>query len=86
MIVGLQHIRTSVIYPQSNGKIERFHRTIQSECINKHSLIDFEDARNQTSRCIDYYNTRRLHSSLFCITPEDFINKRVDDRLKERNK
>jgi len=83
-IVGLQHIKTSVMYPQSNGKIERFHRTIQSECIKKHSLIDLEDARNQISRYIDYYNTRRLHSSLFYLTPDDFVNGRVDTRLKER--
>ena len=31
--VGLQHIRTSIAYPQSNAKIERYHRTILEESL-----------------------------------------------------
>ncbi len=44
---GLQHIRTSIAYPQSNGKIERYHRTIHEECLMTKSLIDLDDARKQ---------------------------------------
>jgi transposase InsO family protein len=29
-IAGMTHVRTSPYYPQSNGKIERFHRTIKA--------------------------------------------------------
>jgi len=32
-ICGMTHVRTSPCYPQSNGKLERYHRTIKSECI-----------------------------------------------------
>jgi len=83
---GLQHIRTSVRYPQSNGKIERFHRSINSECLKSHSLIDLEDARKQIAQYITYYNTKRLHSALYYITPEDFLNGKADDILKTRQK
>jgi transposase InsO family protein len=31
-IAGMTHVRTAPYYPQSNGKIERYHRTIKSEC------------------------------------------------------
>ncbi len=82
--VGLQHIRTSIAYPQSNGKIERFHRSINSECLNNHSLIDLEDARKQVALYINYYNTKRLHSSLYYITPEDFLNNKIEKILKTR--
>jgi len=82
---GLQHIRTSIAYPQSNGKIERYHRTIHEECLMTKSLIDLDDARKQISGFIDYYNTKRLHSSLFYLTPEDFLNNRIVEKLEVRN-
>ena len=47
---GLKHIRTSANYPQSIGKIERYHRTISVECLQKKSIISLDDARNQVIR------------------------------------
>lgn len=83
-IVGLQHIRTSIAYPQSNGKIERYHRTIHEECLMKKSLINLKDAQKQITDYIEYYNTKRLHSSLYYLTPEDFLFDRVEEKLKLR--
>lgn len=83
---GLQHIKTSVAYPQANGKIERFHRSIHEECLQKTSLIDLDDARNQIFKYIEYYNKKRLHSSLYYLTPEDFLEGRVESRLAERER
>lgn len=80
----LTHIRTSVRYPQSNGKIERFHRTIQQECISKSSLITMEDAQKQFKEFIEFYNKKRLHSSLYYLTPDDFLCGRVQERLELR--
>ena len=82
---GLQHIRTSIAYPQSNGKIERYHRTIHEECLMRKSLIDLDDARKQIANFIEYYNTKRLHSSLFYLTPDDFLNGRITEKLDQRN-
>lgn len=84
--VGLQHIRTSVAYPQSNGKIERFHRSISQEHLRRTSFITIEDAREKISGYIEFYNKKRLHSSLFYLTPEDFLLDRIDERLNERIK
>lgn len=82
---GLQHIRTSIAYPQSNGKIERYHRTIHEECLMRKSLIDLDDARKQIAEFIQYYNIKRLHSSLFYLTPDDFLNGRITEKLEVRN-
>lgn len=82
--VGLQHIRTSIAYPQSNGKIERYHRTIHQEFLATKSLINLEDAREQIDNFINYYNTKRLHSSLFYLTPDDFLNDRITEKLEAR--
>lgn len=82
---GLQHIRTSIAYPQSNEKIERYHRTIHEECLRTKSLIDLDDARKQIAEFIDYYNTKRLHSSLFYLTPTDFLNGTITEKLEARS-
>jgi len=83
---GLQHIRTSVAYPQSNGKIERYHRTLHQECLQKRSFINLDDARKQIADFVDYYNKKRLHSSLYYLTPEDFLLGRVEEKLNERER
>ena len=83
-LAGLTHIKTSICYPQSNGKIEKFHGTINQECLTRSSFIDLDDAKKQIQNFIDFYNTKRLHSSLFYLTPEDFLLNRVDERLQER--
>lgn len=82
--VEFKHIRTSVGYPQSNGKIERFHRSLGEECLKTKSMISIEDAREVIGKYVEYYNTKRLHSALFYLTPEDYLLGRVDSRLKER--
>jgi len=81
---GLKHIRTSVNYPQSNGKIERYHRTISEECLRKKSMISLEDARNQISSFVDFYNNKRLHSSLYYLTPFDFLSGSIQSKLNIR--
>lgn len=81
---GLQHIKTSLNYPQSNGKIERYHRTLHEECLSKKSMIDLDDVRKQISDYVNFYNTKRLHSALFYLTPEDFLLNRIEEKLNQR--
>lgn len=82
--IGLQHVRISPFYPQSNGKIERFHRSLEEECISTKSMINLDDARSQIARYIDHYNNHRLHSALFYLRPVDFLSGNVDELLQER--
>ncbi|MEO8379288.1 MAG: hypothetical protein ABI779_06455 [Acidobacteriota bacterium] len=44
-LTGMTHVRTSPYYPQSNGKIERFHRTIKSDGIRPGQPSSLEEAR-----------------------------------------
>jgi len=48
-------------------------------------MVNIEDARQQIAKFIDYYNNKRLHSSLFYLTPDDFINNRINEKLEQRN-
>lgn len=81
---GLTHIRTSVSYPQSNGKIERVHSSLQEECVSNKSFIHLKDAREQISNYVDHYNHKRLHSSLFYLRPVDFLTGNIDELIKDR--
>ena len=83
-ICGMTHVRTSPYYPQSNGKIERWHKTLKSECIRPQVPLSEDDARRQVSGYVEHYNNVRLHSAIGYITPKDKLEGRAkqihDDR------
>lgn len=75
-ICGMTHVRTSPYYPQSNGKLERWHRTLKSKCIRPGSPLSLEDARRLVDKFVVYYNTERLHGSIGYVTPIDKLEGR----------
>jgi hypothetical protein len=81
----MTHVRTSPHYPQSNGKLERFHRTIKHECIRPHTPVSLEDAKRLVAEFIRSYNTERLHSSIGYITPLDKLNGKEEEIFKARD-
>jgi transposase InsO family protein len=70
-ITGMTHVRTSPYYPQSNGKIERWHGTMKQECIRPKTPLNVDDARRALKSWIQHYNDVRLHSAIGYITPAD---------------
>ncbi len=80
----LTHVRTSPYYPQSNGKIERFHYTLKSQCVRRNSFLNIEDARELTQKYIVHYNTERLHSAIGFIPPMANLEGRASEIFKER--
>ena len=78
------HIKTSVNYPQANGKIERFHRSISEECLRIKSPVTVDEFRIYIEDYIMFYNTERLHASLNYLTPEDYLLGRQKEKLKVR--
>jgi len=72
----MTHVRTSPFYPQSNGKLERWHQSLKSECIRRNCPVSLEDAQKLVRVYIVYYNGVRLHSALGYITPKDKLEGR----------
>lgn len=70
-LLGMTHVRTSPGYPQSNGKLERWHGTIKTECIRPGTPLSLEDARRLVARWVEHYNQVRLHSALGYVAPAD---------------
>jgi putative transposase len=75
-ISGMTHVRTSPYYPQSNGKLERWHKSLKSECVRPGTPLTLEDARRLIGQYVDHYNTVRLHSAIGYVTPQDMIEGR----------
>ena len=85
-ISGMTHVRTSPFYPQSNGKLERFHKTIKGECIRPGVPLSLDDARRMVEKYIDHYNNVRLHSAIGYVAPADKLNGRDQEIFKERDR
>jgi putative transposase len=85
-ICGMTHVKTSPYYPQSNGKIERFHRTIKGDCIRTETPLTLEDARRVVARYVEHYNTVRLHSAIGYVTPKDKLDGREQAIFAERDR
>jgi transposase InsO family protein len=62
-LVGIKHITASPFHPQTNGKIERYHRTLKGEI--SHVPYDMPgELREAIKTFIEYYNYRRYHEGL----------------------
>lgn len=72
-ISGMTHVRTSPYYPQSNGKLERWHKSLKNECIRPGVPLTLDDARRLIGRYVEHYNTVRLHSAIGFVTPADML-------------
>ena len=68
--VGISHVRTAPYYPQSNGKIERFHKTLKAEAIRPQTPRSLDDGRGVIAGFVDYYNNVRLHSAIRYVRQE----------------
>jgi putative transposase len=85
-VCGMTHVRTSPYYPQSNGKIERWHRTIKGDCIRPGTPLSVEDTRRIVARYVEQYNTVRLHSAIGYVTPQAKLEGREKEIFAERDR
>ena len=85
-LCGMTHVRTSPYYPQSNGKIERWHRSIKGECIRVLTPLSPEDARRIVAEYVRITCDERLHSAIGYVTPKDRLEGREQQVHAERDR
>jgi putative transposase len=84
-LVGVRHIVASPYHPQTNGKIERYHRSLKGE-INQLPYDMPSELEKAIAAFIEYYNYRRYHEGLGDVTPHDvYMGRHVEimNRRKE---
>jgi len=85
-ISGMTHVRTSPYYPQSNGKIERWHKSLKGECFRPGTPLSLEDARRLVKGYVEHYNNVRLNSAIGYITPKDMLAGYQQEIQAERDR
>lgn len=85
-LLGMTHVRTSPYYPQSNGKIERWHRTLKVTTIRPNTPATLDEARELVAGFVEHYNNVRLHSSIGFLTPADKLAGRAESIWAERDR
>ena len=72
----MTHVRTSPYYPQSNGKIERWHKTLKTD-VRRNPPDSIDAARSLVHGFVEHYNAVRLHSAICYIAPADYLAGRA---------
>jgi putative transposase len=77
------HVRGKPLHPQTQGKIERYHRTMKNVIKLEH-YYNPKDLENRIAEFVDYYNNHRYHESLNNVTPADVYFGREEEILARR--
>lgn len=82
---GIGHILASPYHPQTNGKIERYHKSLKGQ-LNLYTWDDPNKLKEEIGKYINYYNKKRYHESLGNVSPDDVYFGRRDSIIKKRRR
>ena len=81
--VGIRHILASPFHPQTNGKLERYHRTLKTE-VDQVPYEVVQDLEGAIGAFVDFYNHRRYHKALGNVTPANVLQGHREAILTRR--
>ena len=81
----IKHVRGRPAHPQTQGKIERYHRTMKN-VVKLENYYSPDQLKYRLKEFVDYYNYQRYHESLDNLTPSDVYYGKKEYRLEQRRK
>ena len=81
---GMSHVRGRPMHPQTQGKIERWHRSMKN-VVKLENYYLHGDLTNRLEEFVEYYNNERYHESLQNLTPADVYFGRSQEILDQRH-
>ncbi len=81
----MQHTRGTPYHPQTQGKIEQWHRTLKNRILLENYYLP-GDLEARIEAFVAHYNNQRYHESLNNLTPADVYFGRSQIILLEREK
>lgn len=82
---GIKHINGKPYHPQTQGKIERYHRSLKN-VVKLDNYYSPDELRRRLGEWVDYYNNQRYHEALDNLKPVDVYEGRTEKILKERKR
>lgn len=70
--VNVEHERIPCKTPNKNAHIESFHRILEDECLGRWEFESYEEAYEAVLDFMERYNNRRIHRSIFNMSPVEF--------------
>lgn len=81
----IEHERIPPRTPNMNAHIESFHRILEDDCMSRFEFETYGEAYKEITGFMDFYNNRRIHSSILDLAPSEFykLEKGEQTRIKE---
>ena len=81
--MNMKHIRGRPLHPQTQGKIERYHRSMKN-VVKLDNYYSPGQLEQKLKMFVEYYNFKRYHESLQNVTPADVYYGTAERKLKRR--
>jgi putative transposase len=82
---GIKHIRSAPYHPMTQGKIERYHRSMKNVITLQNYYLPGE-LKGEIDDFVEYYNNRRYHESLDNMKPVDVYMGKDRELREERRR
>ncbi len=82
-IQNMKHVRGRPLHPQTQGKIERYHRSMKN-VVKLDNYFSPEQLEQKLNEFVYYYNNKRYHESLQNLTPAEVYHGKAESKLKQR--
>ncbi len=84
-VQNMKHVRGRPLHPQTQGKIERYHRSMKN-VVKLDNYFSPEQLERKLKEFVEYYNYKRYHESLDNLTPAEVYYGKAEQKLMQRSK